>query len=591
MEEKKKFRKKVFVIATFIVLLCIIGTVVFMQQKKMRSVKDRKGVVTQQTAAVEKQDISSSISVTGTIASADARDVSASVKDVEVTAVNVSVGDYVNAGDTIVTLDSSALSDELTTAQDTYSLEETKTNKTVADAKDSIADAQDAYTEGSKEQAALVSDALSSYNEAKQTEEEQKSAYEKAQEQTKKAKQAYEELKEQKSALQKALKTAKKENEKAQQTLGEAQAAYEQAQATAKDENGNVDTAVYQAYTDAQNVAKEKEQALEQAQQAYDAVETAKNTYNQAKEAEEAAKAAYEEASSKTGNAYSSYEKSVSEQEKTNEKNEEAVSDSQYNYTITAQEAANNLKSQKSQVQELTEKLGKCVVTSPISGVITAINVEEGDTYDGSTMFTVQDMSRFVVDATVDEYDIADIQKDMEAVIKTDATGDEELTGTVTYVAQTPESTDSGQQSTSSASSASYKIQITLRDTNDRLRVGMTAKTSIVLTSAKDALTLPYDCVETDADGSYYVTLEDGTKLTVEKGVESDYYVQVISDEISEGTKVQIPLSSQTDTSSSDVVSPENADFIMDNNGNRMDGGSMGGPGGGPGGSGGPGGM
>lgn len=161
-----------------------------------------------------------------------------------------------NAGDTIVTLDSSALSDELTTVQDTYSLEETKTNKTVADAKDSIADAQDAYTEGSKEQAALVSDALSSYNEAKQTEEEQKSAYEKAQEQTKKAKQAYEELKEQKSTLQKALKTAKKENEKAQQTLGEAQGAYEQAQATAKDENGNVDTAVYQAYTDAQNAAK-----------------------------------------------------------------------------------------------------------------------------------------------------------------------------------------------------------------------------------------------------------------------------------------------------------------------------------------------
>lgn len=114
----------------------------------------------------------------------------------------------------------------------------------------------------------------------------------------------------------------------------------------------------------------------------------------------------------------------------------------------------------------------------------------------------------------------------------------------------------------------------------------MTAKTSIVLTSAKDALTLPYDCVETDAVGSYYVTLEDGTKLTVEKGVESDYYVQVISDEISEGAKVQIPISSQTDTSSSDVVS-----LIMDSNGNRMGGGSMGGPGGGPRGSGGPGGM
>lgn len=65
----------------------------------------------------------------------------------------------------------------------------------------------------------------------------------------------------------------------------------------------------------------------------------------------------------------------------------------------------------------------------------------------------------------------------------------------------------------------------------------------------------------------------------------------MISDEISEGTKVQIPISSQTDTSSSDVVLPENADFIMDSNGNRMGGGSMGGSGGGPGRSGGPGGM
>lgn len=59
-----------WIISAFVVLLCIIGTVIFMQQKKLRSMKERKGVVTQQTAVVEKQDISSSISVTGTIAGA-----------------------------------------------------------------------------------------------------------------------------------------------------------------------------------------------------------------------------------------------------------------------------------------------------------------------------------------------------------------------------------------------------------------------------------------------------------------------------------------------------------------------------------------
>ena len=40
-----------------------------------------------------------SISVTGTIASADSRDVSAIASNVEVQTVNYKVGDYVNAGE------------------------------------------------------------------------------------------------------------------------------------------------------------------------------------------------------------------------------------------------------------------------------------------------------------------------------------------------------------------------------------------------------------------------------------------------------------------------------------------------------------
>lgn len=52
-------------------------------------------------------------------------------------------------------------------------------------------------------------------------------------------------------------------------------------------------------------------------------------------------------------------------------------------------------------------------------------------------MLVIQDNSSFIVEASVDEYDIADISKGMSVVIKTDATGDQELDGEVIYVVDT----------------------------------------------------------------------------------------------------------------------------------------------------------
>ena len=88
---------------------------------------------------------------------------------------------------------------------------------------------------------------------------------------------------------------------------------------------------------------------------------------------------------------------------------------------------------------------------------------------------------------SVDEYDIPDIAKGMEAVIKTDATGDEEMSGTVTFVAPTPTTTtassSSGSSSSSSSSSSGYAVEVTITNPSERLRLGMTAKTCLLYTS------------------------------------------------------------------------------------------------------------
>ena len=277
---------------------------------------------------------------------------------------------------------------------------------------------------------------------------------------------------------------------------------------------------------------------------------------------------------------------------------QEQIEEAQYNYELAElQQEYDSTYTKSDEYESVTESQSGTQVIAPFSGYITAINVSEGNNYtQGNTVFTIANTDSFVVEATVDEYDIASISEGLSAVIKFDATDDEEFTGTVSYVAVTSDSTTSTSSSSnsggsssgssgssSSSSSTSYEVKITLDDTDERLRVGMTAKASVILESVDGAFAVAYDCVKTDSDGNSYVTQvdEEGneTKVSVTLGLESDYYVQIISDELYEGMLVKATASS---TTSSD-----------EKQGNMMNmGGGQGGQGGGPGGGngGGPGG-
>ena len=248
------------------------------------------------------------------------------------------------------------------------------------------------------------------------------------------------------------------------------------------------------------------------------------------------------------------------------------------------QQDYDNTYTKNDEYESVTESQSGTQVVAPFSGYITAINVEEGNNYtQGNTVFTISNTDSFVVEATVDEYEIASLAEGLQAVVKFDATDDEEFSGTVTYVAVTADSSSSSSASSSgSSSSASYEVKITLDGTDDRLRVGMTAKASVILESVTDAYAVAYDCVKTDAEGNSYVVAVDEsgneTNITVTKGLESDYYVQIISDELYEGMLVKATSSSTT----SDSSFSDNSGLMMDMGGGAPSGGApSGGPGGG----------
>ena len=334
------------------------------------------------------------------------------------------------------------------------------------------------------------------------------------------------------------------------------------------------------------------------------AVKEAKATYTAAKKAVSTAKTAEEKtkANETQEKAKSAYEQAVEEQTNGNKQNKNSVTDAKESVTTTTNNNKKSLREAKKNVDDAKELVDQCKVKATMDGTVTAVGVETGDSYSGGDMFEISDCSDLMVSTTVSEYDIADVKKGQKVVILTDATDDTEINGEITYVAVTTGSSLSSSSSSSSNSSmgmssssssdssSGYEVRIKVKDKNDALRVGMTAKCSIILDEVEDVYAVPYDAIHTNTRGeSVIYTLDKSTNIrsevVVTKGMESDYYVEVSGDGLSEDLQVIIP-SDETSSSKSDSSKDSSSSFSLPGTGGGSSGGGMGGgqPGGGMGG-------
>ena len=252
-----------------------------------------------------------------------------------------------------------------------------------------------------------------------------------------------------------------------------------------------------------------------------------------------------------------SYKTRVEDLENTDTKNLEEARDN-YKEQINA-----TIDNYEERLEGLQEQKADATIKAGISGVVTAINVSEGANFNGGTIASIEGVDKFIVEAQVEEYDVADVTVGMKVLVKTDATRDVELEGIITYVA--PRATNSGGSSLdgfagfmggmdtgsiSGSGSATYLVKIELKDQNERLRLGMNAKTSIITAESTDVWSVPYDAIYTRTDGSTYVEKvtgkdEEGNYVTeeldVKIGLQGIYYVEIISDEVSEATEIWVP--------------------------------------------------
>jgi len=147
--------------------------------------------------------------------------------------------------------------------------------------------------------------------------------------------------------------------------------------------------------------------------------------------------------------------------------------------------------------------LAKSWLTSPLSAIVSKINIEEGE---GALAFSpmIQLVSKeFEIEAKIPESDIAKVKLDQEVEISLDALPDEELTGKVAEVEPTE---------TIIEGVTYYQIKIEFSDPDSLVRSGMTADLSIKIYTKNDVLIAPQRAVK-EKDGRKYVEILEGEEI------------------------------------------------------------------------------
>lgn len=214
---------------------------------------------------------------------------------------------------------------------------------------------------------------------------------------------------------------------------------------------------------------------------------------------------------------------------------------------IGSQIAAQSTKSQEIAIQSLQDTLADATITAPVSGVVTAVYAEEGQPGNG-LLFVIEDTDALKITTNIREYDVGNIEVGMPVVIRSDATGDKEISGTVTYIAPAANKTENGNTLTADDSTVEFEAEVQVNDADSGLRIGMNTRLTVLLEERSDVYGVPYDSVVEKADGSEVVYAvepssekEGGyvvTEVPVTTGLETDFYIEVSGDGITDGLSI-----------------------------------------------------
>lgn len=494
---KRASKKKQRIIIAVVVLALIVLAFAVRNAGAAAAQKTMTAVI--QTDEVSIRSLVKSVGATGTIVSVESKEVSVSLGNIEVENILIEVGDMVTEGDELLTFDTSDIQESLEMAQTSLNNSKKRNRISVDEAARNVTDAErmESYqVDKAKESTERA------YTEYKSTQNNYNSANSKLEE----------------------LKTTETSTYNTYLTTGlamqEAKNAYESAAAISGGDAVTI-SMLEGTYNAALTV-----------------YENATASYQTAKTARETQQSIVEKDAKIYNDAAMAYNNTVKEYNNTVETQASTVSSAKNSQKNTGLSISTD--TEEKQVEQYEEQLEEGTLKAPLSGIVTAINNQKGDTYNGGTVLVIQDCSSYEIEAQIGEYDISDIEIGQKVRIKTNATGDEELQGRVTFISPTATKTGG-----IISGDPTYLVRIAIETENTRLKLDMSASLSIIIESHEDVFTVPYNAIEEEEDGTFYITevAEDGvttTKIPVTVVMESNYYTEIQAKDIYQGQKVMI---------------------------------------------------
>ena len=207
--------------------------------------------------------------------------------------------------------------------------------------------------------------------------------------------------------------------------------------------------------------------------------------------------------------------------------------------TQSVESASAAVQSAELAVQKAQDAFDDTTLRAPAAGTIASVANKVGDTAGSDAFIVLAQLSHLKMEVALSESDIGKVKKGQKATVTINAASGEEVAAHVSSIGVLSSSSgDSSQDSSSSA--VSYPVVVTLDQTTDGVRAGMSATANIV-TSQASGIVVPNQALR----GSTVTLVAGGERTTqrVETGVVGDSTTQVVSG-LRAGDRVVITSSS-----------------------------------------------
>ena len=176
---------------------------------------------------------------------------------------------------------------------------------------------------------------------------------------------------------------------------------------------------------------------------------------------------------------------------------EGAVSLQQYEQAKTAYTVA------KESYTAASDGMSNYIVTSPIDGYVTSINVDVGGIASQSApAATIANIDRLEIDTSISEAIINKIKVGDKVDVLVSSVSDKPFSGTVTALSPAP-----------AVGSLTYPMKVTLDNATDEVKPGMFAEVVITSDKTSGVIALPSNAVLIKSGKTVVATIQDGKKV------------------------------------------------------------------------------